>query len=189
MPSVADRFYSNCSQGKDIPHLHRSKKRDKALTQLRLQRLLLKPSNSERTALENAKSHYDTSNFMFSSFLSSDLSYSCALWKTSPTVSIDSDVSPKQESSAEEETLAEAQLRKVHNIIDKAKIKKGHHVLDIGGGWAFLAIEAVKKTGCRVTVTTLSVEQKSLGEAKVKEEGLEENIEVSKYEHEALQTG
>jgi cyclopropane-fatty-acyl-phospholipid synthase len=134
----------------------------------RLQRLLLKPGNDERNALQNARSHYDTSNSMFSSFLSPDMSYSCAIWKT---------VAEEKEGE-EEESLGDAQRRKVHNIIDKARIRKEHHVLDIGGGWAFLAIEAVKKTGCRVTVTTLSVEQKALGEKRVKEERLEERIEV-----------
>jgi cyclopropane-fatty-acyl-phospholipid synthase len=63
-------------------------------------------------------------------------------------------------------------------VIDKAEIKTHHHVLDIGGGWCFLAIEAVKRTGCRVTVTTLSVEQKALGERKIKEEGLEDRVRV-----------
>lgn len=92
--------------------------------------------------------------------------YSCALWKSTAD-------------GGEEESLAEAQIRKVHNIIDKAKIKKEHHVLDIGGGWAFLAIETVKKTGCKVTATTLSVEQKALGEQRVKDAGLEDRIEVS----------
>lgn len=98
--------------------------------------------------------------------------YSCALWK--PT----SELKP-----GEEESLADAQIRKVHNIIDKARIKKEHHVLDIGGGWAFLAIEAVKKTGCRVTVTTLSVEQKALGEQRVKDAGLEDRIEVRDFSY------
>ena len=135
----------------------------------RLQRLLLKPTNDERVALENAKSHYDTSNTMFSLFLSADMSYSCALWKTAT----------ETKGGEAEESLDDAQMRKVHNIIDKARIRKEHHVLDIGGGWAFLAIEAVKKTGCKVTVSTLSVEQKALGEKRVKDEGLEDRIEVS----------
>src|SRR5690348_16205657 len=132
----------------------------------RLQHLLLRPGNDERTALANARSHYDTSYFMFSCFLSPDMSYPCALWKTYVGTEVG------------EETLGDAQKRKVHNIINKARIKEEHHVLDIGGGWAFLAIEAVKKTGCKVTVTTLSVEQKALGEERVRNEGLEDKISV-----------
>ncbi|KUJ23259.1 cyclopropane-fatty-acyl-phospholipid synthase [Mollisia scopiformis] len=131
----------------------------------KLQRLLLNPSNTETNALHNAQSHYDTSNSLFASFLSPDMMYSCALWKSTAE-------------GGEEESLGEAQIRKVHNILDKARIKKEHHVLDIGGGWAFLAIEAVKRTGCRVTATTLSIEQKALGEQRVKDAGLEDKIEI-----------
>ncbi|KAH8746134.1 Mycolic acid cyclopropane synthase [Hyaloscypha sp. PMI_1271] len=134
----------------------------------KLQYLFLRPGNDERNALQNARSHYDTSNNLFASFLSTDMSYSCALWKTEA----------EKKSGEKEESLEEAQLRKVHNIIDKASIRKEHHILDIGGGWAFLAIEAVKRTGCRVTVITLSVEQKSLGEQRVKDAGLEDQIEI-----------
>lgn len=90
------------------------------------------------------------------------MSYSSAIWNN----------------TGKEDTLEEAQRRKVHNIIDKACIKPEHYILDIGGGWAFLAIEAVKKTGCKVTVTTLSSEQKALGEQRVKEAGLEDRIEI-----------
>lgn len=90
------------------------------------------------------------------------MSYSCPIWDV----------------NRQDEPLEDAQRRKVHNIIDKACIRKEHHVLDIGGGWAFLAIEAVKKTGCRVTVITLSVEQKDLGEQRVRDAGLEDRIEI-----------
>ncbi|KAJ8070905.1 hypothetical protein OCU04_001264 [Sclerotinia nivalis] len=128
----------------------------------RLQKNLFKPSNDSKRALQNASSHYDTSNALFSSFLSADMSYSSAIWDT----------------TGKEDTLEEAQRRKVHNIIDKACIKPEHHILDIGGGWAFLAIEAVKKTGCRATVTTLSVEQKTLGEKRIEDAGLKDRIEI-----------
>ena len=51
-------------------------------------------------------------------------------------------------------------------------------MLDIGGGWGYLAIETVKMTGCRVTATTLSVEQKALGEKRIQEAGLQDRIQV-----------
>ncbi|RAL62901.1 hypothetical protein DID88_004742 [Monilinia fructigena] len=138
----------------------------------RLQKLLFRPSNDSQRALKNASSHYDTSNSLFASFLSPDMSYSSAIWDTTGKV--------------HDETLEEAQRRKVHNIIDKACIKKEHHILDIGGGWAYLAIEAVKKTGCRVTVTTLSVEQKALGEKRTPKPtstGFDRVISVEMLEH------
>ena len=126
----------------------------------RLYRLLFKPPNDGHHALQNAKSHYDTSNALFAAFLSPDMSYSCPIW-ADPS-----------------ESLESAQRRKVHNIISKAQIRPEHHILDIGGGWGYLAIEAVKLTGCRVTATTLSVEQKSLAERRIKEAGFSDRIEV-----------
>ena len=109
----------------------------------------------------NASFHYDTSNELFSSFLSPDMNYSSALWSQDP-----------------DESLETAQRRKVHNIIDKARISSSHHVLDIGCGWGDLAMEAVEKTGCRVTGLTLSAEQKHLAEKRIKEAGLEDSITI-----------
>ncbi|PQE16424.1 cyclopropane-fatty-acyl-phospholipid synthase protein [Rutstroemia sp. NJR-2017a BVV2] len=128
----------------------------------RVQKWLFTQSNDSERALKNVSAHYDTSNSLFAAFLSPDMSYSCPIWDV----------------NRQDEPLKDAQRRKVHNIIDKACIRKEHHVLDIGGGWAFLAIEAVKKTGCRVTVITLSVEQKDLGEQRVRDAGLEDRIEI-----------
>lgn len=89
------------------------------------------------------------------------MNYSSAFWSPDPG-----------------ETLHTAQRRKVHNIIDQARITSSDHVLDIGCGWGDLAMEAVKRTGCRVTGLTLSAEQKRLAEKRVGEAGLEKQIEI-----------
>lgn len=49
-------------------------------------------------------------------------------------------------------------------------------MLDIGCGWGSLAIEAVKKTGCRYTGITLAEEQFKLAQQRVKEAGLQDRI-------------
>ncbi len=46
----------------------------------------------------------------------------------------------------------------------------------LGFGWGGLSLHAAKKYRCRVTGITLSVEQKSLAEERVREEGLEDLI-------------
>jgi cyclopropane-fatty-acyl-phospholipid synthase len=125
----------------------------------RILRFILKPTNDVKHSLQNASSHYDTSNELFQAFLSPDMSYSCALWSGDPS-----------------ESLESAQRRKVHNIIRKARISPGDHVLDIGGGWGFLAMEAVKLTNCRVTAITLSKEQKALAEENITKAGLSDKI-------------
>ncbi|KAN0101526.1 cyclopropane-fatty-acyl-phospholipid synthase [Hyaloscypha variabilis] len=127
----------------------------------RISRLLINPNNDVKHARLNASFHYDTSNDLFSGFLSQDMNYSSAIW-----------------SEDSNEPLEPAQRRKVHSIIDKARISASDHVLDIGCGWGGLAIEAVRKTGCRVTGLTLSGEQKELAEKRIKEAGLEDQITI-----------
>lgn len=123
--------------------------------------LIFTPTNDLFHAKMNASFHYDTSNILFSSFLASDMNYSSALW-----------------SGNRQESLEVAQVRKVRNILDKARISSTDHVLDIGCGWGHLAIEAVKRTGCRVTGVTLSAEQKEMAEERIKALGLEKNITI-----------
>ncbi|KAH6604492.1 cyclopropane-fatty-acyl-phospholipid synthase [Trichoderma cornu-damae] len=121
----------------------------------------LTPVNDTTNALKNASFHYDTSNTHFSGFLSPDMNYSSAIWSGEPG-----------------ESLESAQRRKVQNIIDKAQISSADHVLDIGCGWGNFAITAAQQTGCRVTGLTLSAEQKTLAEERIKAAGLQDQITI-----------
>jgi len=111
---------------------------------------------------------------MFAAFLSPDMTYSCPIWRS--TSSLDS----------KKESLEAAQMTKLHRFIDGAKIKPSDHILEIGTGWGSFAIEAVKKTGCKVTSLTLSIEQKALAEKRIAASGLEDNIEVILMDYRAL---
>lgn len=113
---------------------------------------------------------------MFAAFLSPDMTYSCPVW----------DVQPGQPET--HETLEEAQMRKLRRFIDGARIKPSDHVLEIGTGWGSFAIEAVKRTGCRVTSLTLSKEQLVLAEERIREANLEDRIHVSLMDYRALPT-
>lgn len=55
----------------------------------------------------------------------------------------------------------------------QARIEKNHGVLELGCGWGTLAVEVVRRTGCKYTGITLSIEQLKYAEAKVKEARLE----------------
>lgn len=55
----------------------------------------------------------------------------------------------------------------------QARIEKHHEVLEIGCGWGSLAMEVVKRTGCKYTGITLSEEQLKYAEMRVKEAGLQ----------------
>ncbi|KAL9140303.1 hypothetical protein ABFS82_14G027600 [Erythranthe guttata] len=114
--------------------------------------------NSLTQARRNISRHYDLSNELFALFLDETMMYSCAIFKT------------------QDEDMKIAQLRKVSLLIEKAKISKNDHILEIGCGWGTLAIEAVKRTGCKYTGITLSEQQLEYAELKVKEAGLQDQI-------------
>lgn len=122
---------------------------------------LLQPTNSIQEARQNISSHYDTSNELFSAFLSPDLNYSCAHWSGDPA-----------------EPLESAQARKVQNLLSKAQLSSSHHVLDIGCGWGDLGIKAAQIYGCRVTGLTLSERQKSLADQRIKAAGLQDRVRI-----------
>ncbi|KAL0899217.1 hypothetical protein Bca101_083178 [Brassica carinata] len=67
-------------------------------------------------------------------------------------------------------------LTKARRNISRHYDLKNHEVLEIGCGWGTLAIEVVRKTGCKYTGITLSIEQLKYAEEKVKEAGLQDRI-------------
>ncbi|KAF2083273.1 cyclopropane-fatty-acyl-phospholipid synthase [Saccharata proteae CBS 121410] len=131
-------------------------------------------ANTLSNARLNISAHYDISNAMFAAFLSPDMTYSCPIW------------APKSSPIAQEETLEEAQYRKLDRFVQNAHIKASDHVLEIGTGWGSFAIQAVRETGCKVTSLTLSVEQKALAEERIRDAGLEDRIEVLLCDYRAL---
>ncbi|GMJ01998.1 hypothetical protein like AT3G23510 [Hibiscus trionum] len=106
----------------------------------------------------NISRHYDLSNDLFALFMDETMQYSCPVFKT------------------EDEDLKDAQLRKISLLIEKARIDSKHEILEIGCGWGSLAIEVVKRTGCKYTGITLSKEQLKYAEMRVKEAGLQVSL-------------
>jgi cyclopropane-fatty-acyl-phospholipid synthase len=97
---------------------------------------------------------------MYEMFLDKTLTYSCAIF------------------DCENEDLADAQLRKIDRILEKANLSKHHHLLEIGTGWGTLAIRAANLYGCRITSITLSKEQQQLAQQRIAKAGLSDRIEV-----------
>ncbi|KAL0284757.1 UNVERIFIED_CONTAM: Tuberculostearic acid methyltransferase UfaA1 [Sesamum calycinum] len=74
--------------------------------------------------------------------------------------------------------------------IFQSRISKEHHVLEIGCGWGSLALEVVKRTGCRYTGITLSEKQLQYAEQKVKEAGQQfTSVADEKYDEFRLSPG
>jgi cyclopropane-fatty-acyl-phospholipid synthase len=112
---------------------------------------------------------------MFAAFLSPDMTYSSPVWL------------PKSHERSSDETLEEAQMRKLDRFIDNTHIKSTDHVLEIGTGWGSFALRAVQRTGCRVTSVTLSTEQKELAEQRIRDAGLSHQISVLLCDYRNLQ--
>jgi len=123
----------------------------------------------------NVVASYDQSNELFKAFLSNEMMYSCALWSDREG-GVDGDLLPR--SGDHSTDLEMAQLRKIHYVLRKARVKRGHRILEIGSGWGGLAIEAARTFGCEVDTLTLSVEQKKLAEERIREAGLDHLVRV-----------
>ncbi|KAI9145626.1 Mycolic acid cyclopropane synthetase-domain-containing protein [Paraphysoderma sedebokerense] len=107
-------------------------------------------ANTIKNSMNNISAHYDLSNDLFSCFLDKSMMYSCAVWDWESA-----------------ESLEDAQMRKIHEMIRKAALRKGEFVLEIGTGWGGFAIEAVRQTQCYIHTVTLSIEQKELAEQRI----------------------
>ncbi|GBG62545.1 hypothetical protein CBR_g31184 [Chara braunii] len=125
-------------------------------------------NNTLTMARQNIVAHYDLSNDMFKLFLDETMTYSCAIFKD-PS-----------------ESLKTAQLRKLHALIDKARIKPHHRVLEIGFGWGSLSMEIVRRAGCHVTGITLSRRQLELAEKRVRAAGLQDKIDFKLVDYRNL---
>ncbi|MDN5790120.1 MAG: cyclopropane-fatty-acyl-phospholipid synthase family protein [Micrococcales bacterium] len=119
--------------------------------------------NSLPGSRKNIEAHYDLSNDLFAAFLDDTLSYSSALFAGGSPFC--------------EQSLADAQLRKVSAILDLARVGPGSRVLEIGTGWGTLAIEAARR-GAHVTTLTLSAEQAALARDRVADAGLTDSVDI-----------
>jgi cyclopropane-fatty-acyl-phospholipid synthase len=120
----------------------------------------LVPENTRSGARRNISAHYDLGNDLFAAFLDERMMYSCAYF-------------PDRAAS-----LEEAQLAKLDRICDRLRLGPENHLLEIGTGWGGMAIHAARRSGCRVTTTTISREQYELARRRVRETGLEGQVIV-----------
>ena len=115
--------------------------------------------NAPRQAKANMAAHYVLGNDFYSAWLDETMTYSSARFASA------------------DNTLEEAQLRKVHRLLDRLDLGPGKRLLEIGSGWGTLAIEAAKR-GADVIGLTLSEEQKAWADQRIAEAGLGERIEI-----------
>ena len=143
--------------------------------------------NTEDNTRDNIAHHYDLSNDMFRVFLDETLSYSSALYDATVLDAGDHLVATPPEGS-DAEPLAEAQGRKIERLLDRAGVREGSRVLEIGTGWGELAIRAARR-GATVHSVTLSSEQLELAEERIAEAGYADRVRVELSDYRAVSTG
>lgn len=115
-------------------------------------------NNTLSQARKNISAHYDLSNDFFKLFLDETMAYSAGIFQD------------------ESQSLLQASRQKFQHICERLQLCEADHLLEIGTGWGGLAIHAARHFGCRVTTTTLSVEQYEYARDWVEREGLSDRI-------------
>ncbi len=128
---------------------------------LRRQEAPAPPAQLGQGLAKNIEAHYDLSNELFAQFLDPSMNYSSAWFEG-------------------DETLEEAQMRKIDAVLDDAHVGEGTRVLEIGSGWGSLAIRAAQR-GAKVTTITISKEQAALAEERFAEAGVDVDLQLVDY--------
>ena len=126
------------------------------------------PRTTRSRGKKQIAAHYDLGNDLFSVFLDRSMNYSSAIFPRG------------------NENLETAQILKMDQIADQLDLGPDHHLLEIGTGWGGLAIHLARRTGCRITTTTISAEQAKLARDRIKAEGLTDSIEVVEEDYRDL---
>lgn len=109
--------------------------------------------NPVHRAKANVAHHYDLSGELYDQFLDENRQYSCAYFEGN-------------------ETLEQAQEKKMAHIARKLLIEPSMKVLDIGSGWGGLGLYLAKNYGAKVYGVTLSEEQHAWSRRWAEKEGL-----------------
>lgn len=117
-------------------------------------------SVSKKNQKKEVTSHYDIGNDFYKLWLDETMSYSCGYFKNP------------------DDTLYQAQVNKVDYILQKLNLKEGMTLLDVGCGWGYLLMEAAKKYKIKGVGITLSQEQYTEFNRRIRQEGLQDSLKV-----------
>lgn len=116
--------------------------------------------HSEGRDAEAIHHHYDVSNAFYEHVLGPSMTYTCAVYPTADA------------------TLEEAQAYKYDLVARKLDLQPGQRLLDLGCGWGGMVRHAAREYGVHAIGVTLSREQASWAQRRIKEEGLDHLAEV-----------
>ena len=127
--------------------------------------------HSLRRDSESIQHHYDVSNDFYRLVLGPTMVYSCAYF------------------DSPDDSLEEAQTRKLDVVCQKLRLEPGERLLDIGCGWGSMAIHAASNYGVKVTGVTLSIAQAERARERVAEAGLSDRIEIRVQDYREVADG
>jgi cyclopropane-fatty-acyl-phospholipid synthase len=120
------------------------------------QRGALHSRSRDRRAISH---HYDVSNGFYEMVLGPSMTYSCAVFRTP------------------DDTLEQAQLRKVDLVARKLELSHGSRLLDVGSGWGAMAIHAAREYDASVVGITLSEQQRRYAVDQARRQGVSHLVE------------
>ncbi|MBV8633168.1 MAG: class I SAM-dependent methyltransferase [Burkholderiaceae bacterium] len=126
-------------------------------------------SHGKKDDAEAIRYHYDVSNEFYGLWLDKNMVYSCAYFENG------------------DETLDQAQQKKIDHILTKIRVRPGDTLLDIGCGWGALVIRAATRFGAKCVGVTLSERQVELARERVKQAGLEGQVEIRLQDYRDVQ--
>lgn len=132
-------------------------------------RLVQTFTHSRQTDKQAIQYHYDVSNAFYQAWLDPAMVYSCAYFETG------------------NETLAEAQNKKIDHILAKVRLQPGQRLLDIGCGWGALVMRAAQRFGARCVGITLSQNQFDLASERIRAAGLQDRIDLRLQDYRDVQ--
>jgi cyclopropane-fatty-acyl-phospholipid synthase len=115
--------------------------------------------------------HYDVSNAFYRLVLGQTMVYSCAYF------------------SSPDDTLDEAQERKLELICRKLRLRPGERLLDIGCGWGSLVLHAAREHGARAIGITLSEPQAALARERIRNASLSDRCEIRVADYREVDDG
>ncbi|HET8561787.1 MAG TPA: class I SAM-dependent methyltransferase [Marmoricola sp.] len=127
--------------------------------------------HSQHRDAEVIHHHYDVSNRFYEMVLGPSMTYTCAVF-------------PREDA-----ILEEAQANKYDLIARKLDLQPGQRLLDVGCGWGGMVRHAAREYGVKALGVTLSREQATWAQQKIKEEGLDHLAEVRHLDYRNVAEG
>lgn len=119
----------------------------------------------------SVRHHYDVSNDFYGLLLGPTMVYSCAYFES------------------EDDSLEEAQERKLEVICRKLRLEPGERLLDIGCGWGSLIMHAAAHHGVEAVGVTLSDPQARLARERIEAAGLSGRVDVRVADYREIADG